>query len=177
MSVGDAMASRKPSGKNESSDWMARVRESSHDVVLAGLASLTRAYGADRKRAPADFKTLVTEGRKLEPQLHDTARKVWNEWSEKPKKIMDLRHEGKLRGVLDERVASVLARLGVPTAEEMAELRAKVDQLLEREKQATGSRAQGTKRSKEGARTAAVRASRRAVRRKGARGGREDATE
>jgi poly(hydroxyalkanoate) granule-associated protein len=151
------MASRKPSSKNESEDWMSRIRESSHDVVLAGLASLTRAYGTDKKQAQADFKTLVAEGRQLGPELQETARKVWSEWVEKPRNIIGLRPEGRLQGVFDERVMSVLVRLGVPSGEEVAELRAKVDQLLAREGLASGPVAKGEKTGKAHARPAPKR--------------------
>ncbi|MEI2790134.1 MAG: phasin family protein [Steroidobacteraceae bacterium] len=119
--------------ERESDDWLSRIRESSHEVVLAGLASLTRAQGADEKGAPADFKTLVAEGRKLEPELQDTARRIWEDWTSKPGRIMALGPQSNLRSVFDERVAAVLARLGVPSGEEVAELRAKVDRLLARE--------------------------------------------
>ncbi|MBP6105033.1 MAG: phasin family protein [Steroidobacteraceae bacterium] len=119
--------------ERESDDWLSRIRESSHEVVLAGLASLTRAQGADQKGAPADFKTLLAEGRKLEPELQDTARRIWEDWTSKPGRIMALGPQSNLRSVFDERVAAVLARLGVPSGEEVAELRAKVDRLLARE--------------------------------------------
>lgn len=123
------MSSRKKGGE----DWIGRVRESSHDVVLAGLASLTRSYRDGRKAPPADFKTLVAEGRNLEPELRDVARKAWSEWLEKPRSLVGQGAEGRLRGVFDERVQSVLVRLGVPTREEVADLQAKVDRLLARE--------------------------------------------
>lgn len=125
---------RKADSKRESDDWTSRIRASSHDVVLAGLASLKRAYKADDKRAQADFRTLVDEGRRLEPELHDVVRKVWSELKSKPGQIMELGQKGRLKSVFDERVASVLVRLGVPSREEIAELSAKVDRLLARER-------------------------------------------
>ena len=126
------MPSRKARTKTESDAWISRIRESSHDVVLAGLASLTRANGADGDRAQADFSTLVAEGRKLEPELHEMARKVWSDWIGTPRRMIGLQSQGRLQGVFDERVMAVLIRMGVPTGEDMAELRDKVDRLLER---------------------------------------------
>jgi poly(hydroxyalkanoate) granule-associated protein len=111
-------------------DLASRIRESSHDVVLAGLASLARAYGSDANRTHADFGTLVEEGRKLGPELQAVARKAWSEWTGKTGSALPLRFEGRLHGVFDERVMSVLVRMGVPTRAEIEELRAKVDDLL-----------------------------------------------
>lgn len=127
------MPSRKATRVLEAEDWMSRIRDSSHDVVLAGLASLARASGADRKGAQADFKTLVAEGRRLEPRLHDAARKAWSEWVDRPAGPASPRPDGRLQGVFEERVTAVLVRLGVPSREEIADLRAKVERLLARE--------------------------------------------
>ena len=93
-----------------SDDWVSRIRDSSQDVVLAGLASLTRSYGEGGPRAQADFRTLVDEGRRLGPELHDAARKVWSEWVGKPAKAMVGPPAGRLQGVFEERVMSVLIR-------------------------------------------------------------------
>ena len=155
------MPKKNASHKRESDDWLSRIRESSHEVVLAGLASLTRAQGADQKGAPADFKTLLAEGRKLEPELQDTARRIWEDWTSKPGRIMALGPQSNLRSVFDERVAAVLARLGVPSGEEVAELRAKVDRLLARE--GAGSRPVATGEAKGRARARAAPRQRRAA--------------
>ena len=147
-------AKKKSSSKHESEDWMARMRESSHDVVLAGLASLTRAYGADRTRSQADFRTLVAEGRQLEPDLQDLARKAWSEWLVKPGRMMISQPQGRLQTVFEERVVAVLARLGVPSAADIAELRAKVDGLLEREGLEREPAARGDKKPEARSKTA-----------------------
>lgn len=127
------MASTKDRAKNATDDWMARVRESSHDVVLAGLASLARTRGADGASAHADFRTLVAEGRRLEPELHETARRVWRQWVAEPGRAMAAPAQGTLQGVFDERVRSALVRLDVPTREEIGELRGLVERLLARD--------------------------------------------
>jgi len=151
------MARGRAIGKGGSVDWVTGIRDSSHDVVLAGLASLARAYGPDRKRAHADFRTLVAEGRKLEPEVHEAARKAWGEWIEKPSHAMGLRPDGRLQGVFDERVRSVLHRLGVPTAEDIADLRAMVERLLARERLVTASVGKHKARAKAHRRGAAGR--------------------
>lgn len=154
------MSSRKKVSERPADDWIGRVRESSHDVVLAGLASLTRSYRGGQKPQQADFKTLVAEGRNLEPELRDVARKVWSEWVEKPRSLVSQGAEGRLRGVFDERVQSVLVRLGVPTREEVADLQAKVDRLLAREGLAGDGQSAGGRKRKASRRAAAVRQTR-----------------
>ena len=124
--------------KNQLGDWVSRLRESSHDVVLAGLASLSRTYRAEEPRTEADFDTLVAEGRRLEPELQEAARRVWSEWVGKAGRNKPSQAGGRLQGVFDERVMAVLVRLGVPSAEDLADLRAKVDRLLERDGVAQG---------------------------------------
>lgn len=126
--------------KNQLGDWVSRVKGSSHDVVLAGLASLSRTYRGDEVRGEADFDTLVSEGRRLEPEVREAARKVWRDWVGKADGDKPAQPLTRLQGVFDERVMSVLARLGVPSGEDVADLRAKVDGLLEREARASGSR-------------------------------------
>ena len=47
-------------------DWMEKLRESSHDVILAGLAALARTRSkVGGKPARSDFDTLVAEGLSL----------------------------------------------------------------------------------------------------------------
>ena len=111
-------------------DWKERIKESSHDVFLAGLALLARARQSGAKKEKADFETLVAEGRKLEPETKESVQKTLSEWREKTRSSFDFKRDGKLQEVFEERVASVLGRLGVPNAKEIADLNAKVDRLL-----------------------------------------------
>ena len=57
----------KKTAKPAPEDWMSRIKESSHDVFLAGLASLARARAPGKPSGKSDFDTLIAEGRKLEP--------------------------------------------------------------------------------------------------------------
>lgn len=155
------MASTKDRAKNATDEWMARVRDSSHDVVLAGLASLARTRGAEGARAHADFKTLVAEGRRLEPELHEAARRVWRQWVAAPGRAMAAPAQGTLQGVFDERVRSALARLGVPSREEIDELRALVERLLAREGLAHPEPGPRRAAARAGARSGATRAAKR----------------
>jgi poly(hydroxyalkanoate) granule-associated protein len=127
---------RKPTApRTDQEDWLARLRESSHDVFLAGLASLarTRGTGGGGKGVWADFDALVAEGRALEPELRDTVQKTWVVWRERSRSTigaMPFRTDGRLQGVFQERVEAALRSLGVPTRAEFDALNAKLDRLL-----------------------------------------------
>lgn len=127
---------RKPTApRTEQEDWLARLRDSSHDVFLAGLASLarTRGTGGAGKAGWADFDALVAEGRALEPELRDTVQKTWEEWRERSRSTIDampFRTDGRLQGVFQERVEAALRSLGVPTRAEFEALSARLDRLL-----------------------------------------------
>lgn len=125
-------------------DWLARLRESSHDVFLAGLASLARSRGAaGAKLVRADFDALVAEGRKLEPDLRETVQKTWDDLRERSRSTMavvPLPTEGRLQGVFQERVAAAVRGLGLPTRAELDALSAKLDRLLKMQPAAAPSR-------------------------------------
>lgn len=139
----------KPSSKTAESakpDWMARIKESSHDVLLAGIGALARARkdgakpgkpgkgGKAAKGASADFETLVAEGRALEPELKGSLQKAWSGLKEKSRAPMAFKADGsKFKGVFEQRVAEALSRLGVPSAKEIDDLKRKVDDLLEKQ--------------------------------------------
>ncbi len=120
-------------------DWKSRIKESSHDLLLAGIGALARARkdapkpakgGKSAKASGADFETLVAEGRKLEPEIMGSLEKAWTELKEKSRTSMSFKPDGKFKGVFEERVAEALARLGVPSAKEIEALNRKVDRLL-----------------------------------------------
>lgn len=148
-----ASSKSKSTSKTTTPDWMARMRESSHDVLLAGIGALARARkdgvkpGKPGKGTGADFEALVAEGRKLEPEIKESLQKAWTDLKEKSRTSMSFKPDGAFKGVFEERVAEALARLGVPTAKEIEELNRKVDRLLE----------QGDARAKAPARKAAAR--------------------
>jgi poly(hydroxyalkanoate) granule-associated protein len=129
----------KPASTTATPDWMSRIKESSHEVLLAGIGALARARqdgpksakgGKSAKSAGADFETLVSEGRKLEPEIKDSLHKAWTDMKEKSRTSMSFKPDGKFKGVFEERVAEALARLGVPSAKEIEALNRKVDRLL-----------------------------------------------
>ena len=86
-----ASTKNKPASTAATPDWMSRIKESSHDVLLAGIGALARARkdgprpakgGKSAKSTGADFETLVSEGRKLEPEVKDSLQKVWTDLKE-----------------------------------------------------------------------------------------------
>ena len=134
-----ASTKNKPASTAATPDWMSRIKESSHDVLLAGIGALARARkdgakpakgGKSAKSTGADFETLVSEGRKLEPEVKDSLQKVWTDLKEKSRTSISFKPDGKFKGVFEQRVAEALARLGVPRAKEIEDLNRKVDSLL-----------------------------------------------
>ena len=134
-----ASTKNKPASTAATPDWMSRIQESSHDVLLAGIGALARARkdgprpakgGKSAKSTGADFETLVSEGRKLEPEVKDSLQKVWTDLKEKSRTSISFKPDGKFKGVFEQRVAEALARLGVPRAKEIEDLNRKVDSLL-----------------------------------------------
>ena len=111
-------------------DWRSRIKESSHDVFLAGLASLARARAPGKPSGKSDFDTLIAEGRKLEPGFKQSVQNTWDGWREKSRGTLTFKPEGKLQGVMEERVAAALGKLGVPTRKDFEALSAKVDTLM-----------------------------------------------
>ena len=134
-----ASTKNKPAFTAATPDWMSRIKESSHDVLLARIGALARARkdgprpakgGKSAKSTGADFETLVSEGRKLEPEVKDSLQKVWTDLKEKSRTSISFKPDGKFKGVFEQRVAEALARLGVPRAKEIEDLNRKVDSLL-----------------------------------------------
>ena len=123
------MPTRKSAAHAASSDWLNSIRESWHEVFLAGLASLARARKPGLGGGRTDFETLVAEGRKLEPEVRKALRKTWDEWRERSWPPLSFNPEGRLQELFEARVSAVLVRLGVPTRKEFADLVASVDAL------------------------------------------------
>ncbi|MBS0305522.1 MAG: phasin family protein [Proteobacteria bacterium] len=119
------------SDKSAKPEWMARIKDSSHDVFLAGLASLARARTPGKRSGKADFDTLVSEGRKLEPDLKGSMQKTWEGLREKSRGSLAFKSDGRLQEIMEGRVATALTSLGVPSRKDFDALTAKVDSLLE----------------------------------------------
>ena len=120
----------KADAKPAKQDWMSRIKESSHDVFLAGLASLARARAPAKRSGKADFETLVAEGRKLEPDFKGSVQKTWDGLREKSRGTLPFKPDGKLQEIMEGRVATALASLGVPSRKDFDALSARVDSLM-----------------------------------------------
>lgn len=106
---------------------VATVRESAHQIWLAGLG----AFAKTQEEGVKVFDALVKEGEKLRkrgqlkvPDVAGMAGKVAADASSKAAQTWD-----KLDQVFEERVARALRSLGVPTHKELQALNARVQEL------------------------------------------------
>lgn len=92
------------------------LRESAHKIWLAGLGALATAEEQGEKL----FRHLVEKGENLESQgregVKEAKGRVESAW-------------GDVEGKLDEAVAGVLHRLGVPTRDEIQTLTERIEEL------------------------------------------------
>jgi poly(hydroxyalkanoate) granule-associated protein len=129
-------ASKKPAaGKEQMSEMIAKLKDSSHDVLLAGLGALARTRKGDKgahKKRSNDYGALVAEGRRLEPEFKASMQKAWSEFAEKRGKLTAPAgfDGGRLQGVLQERVAAAVKLLGIPAKKDYDALSRKVDRLI-----------------------------------------------
>lgn len=127
------MAGRTPaSGKAQLQDLVDKMKNSSHEVLLAGLGALVRAgAGGTQGKGRDDFAALVAEGRKIEPKLVASMHRTWADLRGRSSlMVMPGFESSKLQSVFEERVSTALARLGIPTQKEIKALNEKVDRLL-----------------------------------------------
>lgn len=105
--------------------------ESAQQVWLAGLGAFTRAQQEGSKV----FDALVQEGLAMQRKAQSTAEARLNEASQKVSHLaqeFSQRASGQwnqLEGLFEERVARALQRLGIPSAEEVQALQARVADL------------------------------------------------
>lgn len=162
--------------ESKSDGQMAKsVRESAQQIWLAGLGAFAKA----REDGSKVFETLVQEGRNLQAKTREIAGDrlddVADRVGEVTGRVSRQASESwdRLEQVFEQRVSRALVRLGLPTAEELAELSERVDRLAAGivalggaagdkrgparkagTGRAAGSKAAGAKASTEGASTA-----------------------
>lgn len=123
------------------------VRDSAHQIWLAGLGAFTKAQQEGSKV----FDALVQEGLGMQRKVQSTAEEKLAEASQKMSSMaqeIGSRATGqwdKLEGLFEERVARALPRLGIPTAQELQALSARVAE-LERQLQARAPRSAPAKK-------------------------------
>ena len=107
------------------------VRDSAQQIWLAGLGAFTKAQQEGGKV----FDALVQEGLAMQRKAQTTAEARLNEASQKVSHLaqeLSQRATGQwnqLEGLFEERVARALQRLGIPSAEEVQALQARVTEL------------------------------------------------
>lgn len=110
-------------------DLAAAVKDSSHPIWLAGLGAFAKA-GAEGGKA---FETLVKEGQRLHKKTRGVAEEHLGETATRLSEMLQglsNRTSGprdRFESLLEEGVARVLGRLGVPSAKELAALMQRID--------------------------------------------------
>jgi poly(hydroxyalkanoate) granule-associated protein len=98
------------------------IRESAHQIWLAGLGAFVKAQQEGNKV----FEALVKEGEAVQAKTRDAAKDKVVEFSSKATGTW-----GKLEQVFEDRVAQALHSLGVPTRQDVQTLSKRVADLTE----------------------------------------------
>ena len=107
------------------------VKDSAHQIWLAGLGAFAKAQGGGGKV----FDTLMKEGAGLQRKTQAAAEEKLGDMAGKMSAMAgEVGHKAnaqwdKLESIFEERTARALAKLGVPSAKELAALSARVDAL------------------------------------------------
>ena len=113
--------------KEKKKDFTDDVRESANKIWLAGLGALSLAEEEGSKL----FKRLVKEGEGFEKRSKKRFKKVQDQFEDRVEEARDAAEETweKLGSTFDERVATTLKRLGVPSRMEIQKLTKRVEEL------------------------------------------------
>ena len=129
---------KKVAAKSSASRMSGSVLDSARDIWLAGLGAFSVAQNEGSKLIEQGnklFETLVEEGSRLEKSTRQKADRAVGDWrGEVESRVDSVRKQAadnwdKLEGIFEDRVARVLGRLGVPTAEDVNALSARVQTL------------------------------------------------
>ena len=107
------------------------VKDSAHQIWLAGLGAFAKAQGGGGKV----FETLMKEGVGLQRKTQAAAEEKLGDMAGKVSAMAgEVGHKAnaqwdKLESIFEERTARALAKLGVPSAKALAALSARVDAL------------------------------------------------
>ncbi len=108
-----------------------QVKDSAQQIWLAGMGAFARAQAEGTKV----FETLVKEGATLQKKTQSAAEEKITEGTSKMTSMAgDVQakagqHWDKLEGIFEERTAKAMAKLGVPSAKDVAALEAKLEAL------------------------------------------------
>ena len=129
---------KKGQAKPAASSFAAPVVDSAREIWLAGLGAFTVAQSEGGKiieQGNKLFEKMVSEGMKLEKKTRDAAESaVGDIKGEVESTVGAVRKQAvdnwdKLESIFENRVARVLGQLGVPTAEDVNKLSARVQTL------------------------------------------------
>ena len=96
-----------------------------HNIWLAGLGALAKAQ-ADGSKA---FEALVKQGMEMQTQTQTLAKEQWQEATERMGAMATAAPGAgwdRLGGIFENRVARALASMGMPSATEVGDLKARV---------------------------------------------------
>lgn len=152
------------------SQFAATVKDSAQQIWLAGLGAFSKAQEEGGKV----FEALVKEGVTLQKKTQSVAEGKLNEMASKMTGMAgDVtskagQHWDKLESIFEERTAKALAKLGVPSAKDVAALNKRIDELsaqLAKAGKAPAPRSTATKAAaaKPAAKPAAKKAARKAA--------------
>ena len=137
------------------------VRESAQQIWLAGMGAFAKAQAEGRQR----FEALVQEGVNLQKKTHAVAEERINEVANKMTSMADDaaaragKQWDKLESIFEERTARAMKKLNVPSAKDVEELKARIEELSAQVARSARSAARKTTAKRTPARkTAAKRA-------------------
>ncbi len=119
------------SGKLFDSALAGQVKESAHQIWLAGMGAFARAQAEGTKV----FETLVQEGTSLQKKTQSAAEGKISEVTSKMTNMAgDVQakagqHWDKLESIFEERTSKAMHKLGVPSAKDVAAMVARIDAL------------------------------------------------
>ena len=107
------------------------VKESAREIWLAGMGAFAKAQAEGRQV----FETLVKEGSSLQKKTQGVAEEKFGEVTSRMTSMADEvtakagQHWDKLESIFEERTSKAMAKLGVPSGKDLADLSARVDAL------------------------------------------------
>lgn len=108
-----------------------RVKAQAQEIWLAGLGAFSKAQAEGAKA----FEKLVSDGLEMQRKTQAVAEEKMAEMTERMTTLADGVSDrassqwGRLEGIFEERVAKALARLNVPSAQDVAALKAQIAEL------------------------------------------------
>lgn len=129
----DDLSDTGPSGApGTTAPWGAAMP--THNIWLAGLGALAQAQADAQAEGRKAFESLVSQGLEMQAQSQEIAARQWSEAAERlgamtTQVAANAPGWNRLSGIFETRVQRALANLGLPTAEDWAQLQARVDAL------------------------------------------------